>query len=86
MGQRPSHLEVRGHRPSAPMLSLWGVIGGLMLFVAFVLILSGRVEMGGGTDLKLSLPVWINEMALAPWLLVRGVDLTHVGSGDDHAA
>ncbi len=69
-----------------PVLSLWGLIGGLMLLVSCVLILFGQVEMGGTTDLILSLPIWINEMALALWLLARGVDLKHVGSGNDRAA
>ncbi len=69
-----------------PVLSLWGLIGGLILLVSCVLILFGQVEMGGTTDLILSLPIWINEMALALWLLARGVDLKHIGSGNDRAA
>ncbi|MCK0126348.1 DUF4386 domain-containing protein [Gelidibacter sp. F2691] len=69
-----------------PLLSLWGLIGGLMLLVSCVLILFGQVEVGGTTDLILSLPIWINEMVLALWLLLRGVDLTHVELGGNHAA
>ena len=46
-----------------------------MLMVSCLLILFGRIEFGGGTDLALSLPIWINEMALAIWLFVRGLDL-----------
>ncbi len=69
-----------------PVLSLWGLIGGLILLVSCVLILFGQIEVGGTTDLILSLPIWINEMALALWLLARGVDLKHVGSGNDRAA
>ena len=57
------------------VLSLWGMIGGLMLLISCVLILFGRIEIGGTTDLILSLPIWINEMVLAVWLLVRGLDL-----------
>ena len=67
------------------VLSLWGLIGGLMLLVSCVLILFGRITVGGGIDLFLSLPIWINEMALALWLLIRGLDLTHAGSDDRHA-
>jgi hypothetical protein len=62
------------------VLSLWGLIGGLMLLVSCVLILFGRITVGGGTDLILSLPIWINEMALAFWLLIRGLDLKYPGS------
>lgn len=69
-----------------PVLSLWGLVGGLMLLVSCVLILFGQIEVGGTTDLILSLPIWINEMALALWLLARGLDLSRVGSGDQHAA
>jgi hypothetical protein len=68
-----------------PVLSLWGLIGGMMLLVSCVLILFGRITSGGTTDLILSLPIWVNEMALALWLIVQGVDLSRVGSGDQHA-
>lgn len=67
------------------VLSLWGLVGGLMLLASCVLILFGRIEIGGTTDLILSLPIWINEMVLALWLLVRGFDLTHAGLEDRNA-
>lgn len=57
------------------VLSLWGMIGGLMLLISCILILFGQIEIGGTTDLVLSLPIWINEMVLAVWLLARGLDL-----------
>lgn len=66
------------------VLSIWGLIGGLMLLVSCVLILLGGITAGGTTDLILSLPIWINEMALALWLLIRGIDLRHTGSEDHH--
>lgn len=58
------------------VLSIWGLIGGLMLLASALLILFGRIEIGGTTDTVLSLPIWINEMALALWLIFRGVSLT----------
>ncbi|MGP6088567.1 DUF4386 domain-containing protein [Antarctobacter jejuensis] len=58
------------------VLSVWGLIGGLMLAVSVLLILFGRIEFGSTTDLVLSLPIWINEMALALWLILRGVDIS----------
>ncbi|SMX31397.1 DUF4386 domain-containing protein [Actibacterium lipolyticum] len=58
------------------VLSVWGLIGGLMLAVSVLLILFGRIEFGSMTDLVLSLPIWINEMALALWLIFRGVDMS----------
>ncbi|MBT8413660.1 MAG: DUF4386 domain-containing protein [Boseongicola sp.] len=66
------------------VLSVWGGIGGLMLLASCVLILFGRIEIGGSVDLVLSLPIWINEMALAVWLLVRGLDLGALREGANH--
>ena len=60
------------------LLSVWGGVGGLMLLASCLLILFGRIEMGGTTDLVLSLPIWINEMVLAVWFLVRGFDFSAV--------
>ena len=57
------------------VLSLWGLIGGGMLLCSVLLILFGRIEIGSTVDLILSLPIWINELVLALWLIVRGVDL-----------
>lgn len=62
------------------VLSIWGLVGGLMLLVSGLLILLGQFDMGSTTDTILSLPIWINEMALALWLIFRGVDLTKTGS------
>ena len=58
------------------LLSLCGMIGGLALLISCILILFGRIEAGGTTDLVLSLPIWINEMVLAAWLFFRGYDLS----------
>lgn len=68
------------------VLSIWGMIGGLTLLISCLLILFGRIEIGGTTDLVLSLPIWINEMVLAVWLLVRGLDLSYAKSVSSHAA
>lgn len=62
------------------VLSIWGLIGGAMLLVSGLLILFGRIETGSTTDTILSLPIWINEMVLAVWLIFRGVDMSDVGS------
>ena len=63
------------------VLSIWGLVGGLLLLASGLLILLGQVDMGSTTDTILSLPIWINEMALALWLIFRGVDLPKVRSG-----
>jgi len=66
------------------VLSLWGLIGGLMLLVSCGLILFGRIEVGGRVDLILSLPIWINEMVLALWLLIRGLDPAAINQKKTH--
>ncbi len=58
------------------LLSVWGMVGGLMLLTSCLMILFGQIEAGGTTDLVLSLPIWINEMVLAAWLFLRGLDLS----------
>ncbi|MEM9619932.1 MAG: DUF4386 domain-containing protein [Pseudomonadota bacterium] len=63
------------------MLSVWGLIGGAMLLASCVSILFGWIEMGGTTDLLLSLPIWINEMALAIWLIFKGFNLSYLPDG-----
>lgn len=63
------------YRLAPVFLSVWGFIGGLMLLLSSMLILFGWTDRGSMIDTLLSLPIWINEIALALWLLVRGVDL-----------
>jgi hypothetical protein len=55
-------------------LSLWGLIGGVLLMVSLGLVVFGVIEAHGTTDTALSIPIAINEMALALWLILRGVD------------
>jgi len=61
-------------------LSIWGFIGGVLLLASVMLVLFGQIKIGSTTDTLLSLPIWINEMALALWLIIRGVDLSAVQS------
>lgn len=59
-------------------LAVWGLIGGAMLLASCVSILFGWIEMGGTADLLLSLPIWINEMVLAVWLIFKGFNLSYL--------
>ncbi|GGH41412.1 hypothetical protein SAMN05444007_11915 [Cribrihabitans marinus] len=56
-----------------------------MLLISYLLILFGQIEMGGRVDLALSLLIWLNEMALALWLLLRGLDLGQLPSESPNA-
>jgi hypothetical protein len=62
------------------VIAVWGLIGGAMLLLSCVSILFGWIEVGGPTDLVFSLPIWINEMALAVWLIFKGFELSHVSN------
>ncbi len=57
-------------------ISIWGLVGGAMLLVSCVLIFFDKNQMGSNLDIYLSLPIWINEMVLAAWLIFRGVDMS----------
>ena len=63
-------------------LSIWGFVGGVIFFSSVLMIIFGRIEMGSTLDTILSLPIWINEMVLALWLIVRGVDFSSITSRD----
>jgi len=54
-------------------LSLWGMAGGVLLLLSCLMILAGRIGIGSTPDMILSLPIAVNELVLALWLILRGV-------------
>jgi hypothetical protein len=52
-------------------LSGWGLIGAVLYLSAAVLVLYG-LQPGSATQLLLDVPLGLQEMALAGWLIVRG--------------
>ena len=56
-------------------ISLWGLAGGILLLASCLMIAFGVHTMGSTSDGLLSLPIAINEMVLAVWLIFRGVSL-----------
>lgn len=52
-------------------LSIWGLVGGVLLLVRTVLEMYG-VEVTGMVQGLLTAPIGINEMVLAVWLIVKG--------------
>ncbi len=52
-------------------LSVWGIVGALMYMLAGYLVLFG-VEAMSPILIILSIPLALNEMVLAIWLIVKG--------------
>jgi len=53
-------------------LSVWGLAGAVLWMAAGVLVLYGLVEPYSTTQTVLAIPIGVQEMALAVWLIVKG--------------
>ncbi len=60
------------------IISLWGLVGSIVLLIANLLILFGFTELNSVIDNLLSLPIGLNEMVLAVWLIAKGFDLSGI--------
>ena len=60
------------------IISIWGLVGSIMLLVANLLILFGYTSINSITDNLLSLPIALNEMVLALWLIARGFNSSEI--------
>lgn len=56
-------------------LSDWGLVGVALGFVAGILVLFGTTGFMSTPDVVLNLPIGVNEMVLAVWLIIRGFDV-----------
>jgi hypothetical protein len=65
-------LLMRGHLVPT-WLSVWGLVGGILLLVRAVLEMYG-VDLSAAVQAVLVAPIGINEMVLAVWLIVKGFD------------
>jgi hypothetical protein len=61
-------------------LSLWGVLGGAMLVLYGLLGIFGLDTDLGSPAMLLAMPIAVQEMALAGWLLAKGLRTTETGS------
>jgi hypothetical protein len=60
------------HRLVPRWLSLWGIVGILLALIDCIVVMLGAIEMNGTLQTLLNMPVAIQEMVLAVWLIVKG--------------
>jgi Domain of unknown function (DUF4386) len=53
-------------------LSVWGLAGTVLCLIAGLLVLFQTIAVLSGTQVVLSLPIGVQEMVLAVWLIVKG--------------
>lgn len=53
-------------------LSVWGLAGTALGLAAGLLVLFQSIAVPSGTQVVLSLPIGVQEMVLAVWLIVKG--------------
>ncbi len=61
-------------------LSVWGLIGVPLWIAAALLLMFGFVDHFSTTVILLDLPIAINEMVLAVWLIVKGFNTSAIAS------
>lgn len=61
-------------------LSVWGLVGATLWVAAGVLVLYGLVEPFSTTQTVLAIPIGVQEMALAVWLIVKGFNASAFAS------
>lgn len=62
------------------IISIWGLVAAIMLLAANLLILFGYTDINSTIDNFLSLPIALNEMVLAVWLIAKGFNLSALES------
>lgn len=61
-------------------LSAWGLVAIVSLMVAIVLVMFGVAEPMSTTQIVLALPILLQEMVLAVWLIAKGFDPSAIAS------
>jgi hypothetical protein len=62
-------------------LSVWGLIGVPFWIAAELLLMFGLIEHFSTNAILLDIPIAINEMVLAVWLIVKGFNPSAIASG-----
>lgn len=58
-------------------LSIWGVVGNVLIMGASFLIMAQAVEVVSAEYVILTVPLVVQELVLAIWLITKGLDLSH---------
>ncbi len=61
-------------------ISVWGLIGATLLFVAGLLLMFGLITPFSIVNTVLSIPIAVQEMVLAVWLIVKGFNSSAINS------
>jgi hypothetical protein len=64
-------------------LSGWGIVAVAMGFTASILVVFQVVEPMTTPQIVLNLPIFLQEMVLAVWLIAKGFDPSAIASGRD---
>jgi hypothetical protein len=67
-------------------LSAWGIAGTTLGFAAAMLVLFGVTGYMSALQVGLNLPIGVNEIVLAVWLIVRGFNPSAAASGPAHGS
>jgi hypothetical protein len=61
-------------------LSVWGIIGLIMTLAAYLLVMFGFFGSSSTISDVLQLPIFVQEMVLAVWLIVKGFNPSAIAS------
>jgi len=59
-------------------LSVWGIIGNILIILASFLILFQLFDVISGAYISITIPLVLQELVLAIWLIIKGLSLEHI--------
>lgn len=65
---------IRG-RYISKWLSVWGILGNSLLIIASILLLFGSIEVISTAYISMTIPLVLQEIVLAVWLVTKGLNL-----------
>ena len=72
IGATPYHLVFYRSQLIPRWLSVWGLAGTVLGLAAGLLVLFRSIAVPSGPQVVLNLPIAVQEMVLAVWLIVKG--------------